>query len=94
MFKAPLHTAIVAAISAFSIAGLAIPAQASETADKPVVMKKEQRNGTTVYCAKQNRTGTRMPQRTCLTKEEWGQRGTAINDEGVAAASKDRADQS
>lgn len=96
MFNRPLHITLAAAISALAVAGAALPAQAATGADQPVAMKKEQRNGRTVYCVDQTNTGSRVPQRVCLTKSEWNNRGAIINDndQGVAEAGKSRANPS
>lgn len=96
MFKRPLHAPFIVTIAALGIIGSAVPAQAADSADNGVELKKVQRNGTTVYCAKQTNTGSRVPQRICMTKSEWANRGTLINDpaDDVATAEKDRNGQS
>ena len=64
---------IAAAVLAFAVPATAAPAQGAKMQAKII-----QKNGETLYCVKQTTTGSRLPQKTCLTKEQWQERGANI----------------
>jgi len=75
-----LTTAIIAAVAfAFTAPAVAAPVQGSTMKAKII-----HKNGETLYCVKETTTGSRVPNRTCLTKQEWELRGST-----VAAAKSD-----
>lgn len=71
MFK--FTTAIVAA------AAITAAASAPAFAETSAKAKMIERNGKTLYCVKDEMTGSRMAKQVCLTKEEWAQRGVTVN---------------
>lgn len=68
-------TAIIIAATAlaFTVPTTAVSAQGVKTQAKVV-----QKNGKTLYCVQSTITGSTLPHRTCLTKQEWEQRGAVI----------------
>lgn len=74
-------TAIIAAATAFAFT---VPAMAAPVQGSPMKAKIIQKNGETLYCVKETTIGSRVPNRTCLTKQEWELRGSI-----VAAAKSD-----
>jgi len=78
-----IATLIAVATAATAIAFTA-PAMAAPVQGSTMKAKIIQRNGETLYCVKETVTGSRVPNRTCLTKQEWELRGSI-----VAAATSD-----
>lgn len=66
-FRAALAGALMAAVS--------VPAFA-EQSGSPVKITYDAKAGK--YCTKMQLTGTRMPKRVCLTREQWAQEGVII----------------
>ena len=92
MFVSPKFNRLIAIFAAVSVAGAAMPAFA-KSGERQMRLSVEQQDGKTVYCAKQSVTGSSIPVRTCLTQEEWNQRGAKINipADGIAAAASNKA---
>jgi hypothetical protein len=64
------------------------PALARSDEAQQLRLTKEVAGGKTVYCHDGRTTGSHVNQKTCLTKEEWAQRGTVL-ESGRSEANKD-----
>ncbi len=83
-----ITTAIIA-IAAFAVAA---PAFAASTQAAKVIQK----DGQTLYCVNEQNIGSRLPTRTCLTKEAWAERGAKVasaKNNAVLAANQQLANQ-
>jgi len=84
MFKAPLIA--LAATSAAATLGFAAGPATANTEGSKMVMTVEQRNGETVYCLRDdNRTGSRLPVKTCQSRAEWAKEGIKFPEDRSAA---------
>jgi hypothetical protein len=71
----PIRTATLIA-SAAGILAVATPSFAAESHQTGAKIIKK--NGQTLYCVTTKTTGSRIPEATCLTREEWAERGATI----------------
>jgi hypothetical protein len=87
MFKSVKSPSLVAALLPVAVlACVAVPASAKSDPTQSRLTK-ETVNGKTVYCASGKVTGSRLPSRTCLSMEDWQNRGVVFpNGEAQEAA--------
>lgn len=92
MFKSPKTNQILALVAAITVAGVAVPAMAKSN-EGQVRLTVEKRAGKTVYCTRQNITGSITPLKTCFTQADWAQRGAEFNVpvNGLASAANQHA---
>lgn len=69
-----IATAATLGLTAMTAPALAAAPQNLKEAKAQII----QRNGETLYCVKENVTGSRMPKRTCMTAAEWSLAGAQI----------------
>lgn len=72
-----LKTAAMIATATAAFA-LAVPAVAAPVHGSTMKARIIHKNGETLYCVKEMTTGSRLPNRTCLTREEWELRGSIV----------------
>lgn len=87
MFKSPQFKSLIAAVAMVGIVGSAAPAMA-KAGEQRIRLTVEKRSGDTVYCTRQNVTGSMTPLKTCFTQEEWAQHGAefTVPTNGLAVA--------
>jgi hypothetical protein len=91
MFSSPRTRPLAALVSAAALATFILPASAHATSETTMRLKMKKRDGQTFYCSDRwLATGTLIPQRTCLTRDDWEKQGVKFPGAAEASAAKSK----